>query len=336
VRILVTGATGFVGNIIARRLLEAGHQVRALSRSTGHAMTVFAKSEPGRRGLADGSLTFAQADVTRKATLLPAVTAVDVIIHCTQFTGAPVEDPGRGLTYANIDFGGTLNLLEAIVEVYAKPTVGTAGPMMVRFPEGSPRLVYQSGITVDPLSPYTWDKAKWQAEEAIRSSGVQWTIVRCCPVYGPDDASFNRILHYSDYLPFVPTFGNGQGPLTPIFAEDVGRFYDLVVEDPERSRDTTFGLGGPDLVTFDQFIHLALRAMGRVRPILHIPKPVGKVQGAIAQFLPGRPLTPDAVDFVSQDGAASDDDRRRLAERFPAFTTTPLRQGLESYLTRHN
>ena len=106
-RILVSGATGFVGGTIARHLLEAGHQVRAMSRSTGNAMTVFAKTEAGRRGLADGSLTFVQADVTRPETLLGAVAAVDAIVQAAQFAGAPVEDPGRGLTYMNVDLNGT-------------------------------------------------------------------------------------------------------------------------------------------------------------------------------------------------------------------------------------
>ena len=77
---------------------------------------------------------------------------------------------------------------------------------------------------------------------------------------------------------------------------------------------------------------MILQARGRSRAILHIPKPVGKVQGAVMQFLPGRPLTPAAVDFVSAAAAATDEERRLLAEKFPEFKTTPLKEGLESYL----
>jgi nucleoside-diphosphate-sugar epimerase len=331
VTILLSGATGFVGATITRHLLDSGHAVRAMSRSTARAMKGFAAHESGRRALAEGRLTFIQGDVTKPDTLLPAVRCVDAVIQAAQFAGAPVEDPSQGLTYVDVDRNGTVNLLGAIAQVYGEPTAGAA---MTRFPDGAPRFLYMSGIAASPDSPHTWNLAKWQAEEAIRGSGLDWTIVRGCWMYGPGDAALNRILGYSDRLPFVPIFGPGNDPLTPLFVEDIGRLFALIIASPEKSVDTTFGAGGPDVVTLNEFLRLALRAMGRNRSILHIPKKIGKLQGALLQHLPGRPLTPDAVDFVSQGGAATATDRRLLAERFPEFRPTPLRQGLGSYLGR--
>ncbi len=327
--ILVSGATGFIGGAVTRHLLAAGHAVRAMSRSTAEALPKSLSDDAGRRALADGRLTFVQADVTRPETLPAAVQGVEAVIQAAQFTGAPVEDPKRGLTYAAVDRDGTLNLLGAMALVYGAPTTG---PSSARFPVGSPRFLYMSGITVSPQANEPWNRAKWQAEEAIRGSGLDWTVVRSCWAYGPRDAALNRILGYSDYLPFVPIFGKGDDPLTPIFVEDVGRLFSLVIASAGQSRDTTFRLGGPDEVTLAGFIRLALEAMGRRRPVLPIPKPLGKVQGALMQHLPGRPLTPDAVDFVSQAGAVTDADRDHLAKHFPAFETTPLREGLASYL----
>jgi nucleoside-diphosphate-sugar epimerase len=327
--ILVSGATGFVGGAITRHLLDAGLSVRALSRSMGKTITTYAAHESGRRALADGRLTFAEADVTKPAMLAAAVEGVDAVVQAAQFTGAPVEDPARGLTYQAVDRDGTVNLLEAITKVYGVPT-GPRAP--VRFPAGSPRFLYMSGITVSAEAKEPWNRAKWDAEEAIRGSGLEWTILRSCWAYGPGDTALNRIVGYSDHLPFVPIFGRGLEPLTPVFVEDVGRFLALLVSRPEASRDTTFGLGGPDRVTLNEFLWLALRAKGRRRPILRIPKPVGRVQGALMQHLPRRPLSPGAVDFVCQGGAVAEPDRQLLAERFPDFKPTPLREGLESYL----
>lgn len=316
--ILVSGATGFVGSAITRHLVAAGHRVRAMSRSPAKALPALAADPAVSHALSEGRLTFVEADVTKPGSLVAAVAGAIVVIQAVQFTGAPAEDLSRGLTYQAVDRDGTINLLR---EFANRVTTGPPG-----------RFLYMSGITVSPDASEPWDRAKWQAEEAIRNSGLDWTIVRGCWAYGKDDAALNRILHYSDYLPFVPIFGKGDEPLSPLFVEDIGRFYTLLVRHPERSIGTTFGLGGPDVLTLVEFLRLALEVMGRRRPILRIPKRIGKLQGALAQHLPGRPLTPDAVDFVSQGGVPSDDDRRLLAERFPGFAATPVREGLESYM----
>jgi nucleoside-diphosphate-sugar epimerase len=329
--ILVSGATGFIGGAITRHLLDAGHSVRALSRSVGKTVTTYAAHETGRRALADGRLTFAEADITKPARLAAAVEGAEAVIQAAQFTGAPVEDPARGLTYQAVDRDGTVNLLDAITTVYGVPTSPQAP---VRFPAGSPRFLYVSGISVSTDAREPWNQAKWQAEEAIRGSGLEWTIVRACWTYGPRDRALNRILGYSDHLPFVPIFGSGEAPLTPLFVEDIGRLFALLLAHPDKARDTTFSVGGPDTVTLNEFLWLALRAMGRKRPILRIPKPLGKIQGAMLQRLPGRTLTPGAVDFVSQSGAVTETDRMLLAERFPEFSAATLRDGFACYLGR--
>jgi len=329
VKILVSGATGFVGSSITRHLLDSGFSVRAMSRSSAKAAAVLSATEGGHRALAEGRLTFIEADVTKPATLDAAVQRVDAVIQAAQFKGAPVEDPARGLTYMEVDRNGTLNLLGALGRVYGRPTTG---PALARFPQGSPCFLYMSGITVSPEAREPWNRAKWQAEQAIRGSGLDWTIVRGCWTYGPADTALNRILSYSDYLPFVPIFGDGKAALTPVFVEDVGRLFALLIAGPEKSRDTTFALGGPDRLTLNEFLQATLQAMGRRRPLLRIPKPLGKIQGAVMQRLPGRPLSPGAVDFVSQGGAATEADRQLLAERFPEFRPTPVSEGLASYL----
>ena len=120
-----------------------------------------------------------------------------------------------------------------------------------------------SGISVSPESLTAWNRAKWQAEEAIRGSGLDWTIVRGCWAYGPNDAALNRILHYSDYLPFVPIFGAGKRALTPGLRRGHRALLRPARRRSGKSGDTTFGLGGPDMVTLNEFLKLALRTMGR-------------------------------------------------------------------------
>lgn len=332
-QVLVCGVTGFIGSAIALHLLNTGHRVRGLSRSVEHAARFFASHEDGQRALAEDRLSFMQGDVTAPSSLSRVVEDVEAVIQAAQFERAPIENPARGLTYESIDLGGTVNLLHAIAEVYGAYTPAVAGTALQRSAT-SPHFLYVSGITVAAEAPEPWNRAKWQAEEAIRESGFNWTIVRCCWAYGPGDKALNRLIGYSDFLPFVPLFGRGDQLLTPVFVEDIGSLFARLVSEPGKSRDTLFRLGGPDVVTLDGFVKVALAAMGRRRPLLHIPKRLARSQARLLQHLPGKPLTPDAVDFVTQDGAAEAQDRELIADRFPGFIPTPLSEGLRAYLGR--
>jgi uncharacterized protein YbjT (DUF2867 family) len=324
--ILVSGATGFMGSAITRHLLAAGHRVCAMGRSAERSRSILGRFDECRRALGEGRLTFVSADLTQPETLRPAVAGVDVIVQAAQFPGAPNEDPGKGYTYMNIDRNGTMNLLQAASDVY---WARTAGPGLARFPSGSPRFLYLSGITVREDAPETWNRAKWQAEEAIRGSGLDWTIIRSSMAYGPSDVALNTIIRYSDFLPVMPLFGDGEEKLTPVFVEDVGRVFTRVVAAANGADGATLPLGGPEVLTMNELLRTALDVMRRHRPLLHVPKPVGRVQGAVMQFLPGRPLTPMAVDFSSQGGVADPEPLRKL---FPDFEPVRLRDALATYL----
>lgn len=332
--ILVCGATGFVGSSITRHLLAAGHSVRALTRSPERAARLYESREEGRQALSEGRLTFAKGDVTKPSTLAAAVEKVDAVVQASQFDGAPVEDPARGLTYERVDRDGTINLLDSIALRFGTAEAPPIPGLSTTLPDDLPRVLYVSGITVSATATEPWNKAKWQAEEAIRNSSLAWTIVRCCWAYGPGDKALNRILGYSDYLPFVPIFGPGKERLTPLYVEDIGRLFSLLLANPGGSHNSLFHLGGPDEVNLGGFLGVALAAMDRRRPILRIPKILGKAGARLVKHLPGRPLTPEAVDFASQGGAVATADHRFLADRFPDFRPTGLREGLETYLGR--
>jgi uncharacterized protein YbjT (DUF2867 family) len=315
-----------MGSAITRHLLKAGCQVRAMSRSAEKGREVFRRWPEGRTALEENRLAFVSADVTKPETLPPAVADVDVVIQAAQFPGAPIEDPSKGNTYLEVDRNGTLNLLAAVRQVYAAPTTG---PDLLRFPAGSPRFMYVSGVSVVPDSPHVWVQAKWQAEEAIRESGLEYTIVRASWAFGPDDRSLNRLLGYADILPFVPVFGGGKEQITPLYVEDLGRLFARVVAEPEAARNATLPLGGPEVLTMNKMLRAGLRIMGKPQRVFHIPKPVARLQGALLQRLKGRILTVDAVDFITQGGVA---DPGPIKERVPGFETTAFEDALRTYL----
>ena len=157
---------------------------------------------------------------------------------------------------------------------------------------------------------------------------MQFTIFRPSWVYGPHDRSLNRFLGMSRYLPFVPLIGNpGSQRLQPVFVEDVARAVAEAIGRQEASGGT-FEIGGPQVLTMREIVQTALDVAGRRRLLLAAPKPVMKTLASALQLAPGRPLTPDAVEFITADALA---DPVEL-ERALGLEMTPLREALATYL----
>lgn len=350
--VVVCGGTGFMGGAAVRHLLRTQQSVRILTRSASRARSVVARWPEGPEALASNRVTFVEGDVTEPASLPRALVGARVVIQATQFPGAPVEDPRRGYTYMHVDRGGTINLLAALRHVAdqreatgdaastdaaassrgpaaAGVAASAAGAASAPAPTTAPHVIYLSGVGVTSGGDFPWIRAKLEAEQAVRESPFPWTIVRSSWAYGPGDRSLNRLLGYARRLPFLPFFGDGRERVTPVFVEDVGRLLAAVAAAPQGAAGLILPLGGPDEVSLNEMLRIALEIAGLRRPILHVPLALGRAMGAVAQYLPGRPLTPGAVDFVAHGGVA---DPAPLRRAFPDFTTTPLRTALATYL----
>ena len=298
--ILVAGGTGFVGAGIVRELCRRGQSAAVLSRSPEAAHGRF----PGlgvdaRRG-----------DVRDLGTLGEALRGVDAIIGCQQFPNSPIENRSRGHTFEEVDALGTSNLVDA-----AKAA-------------GVRRYIYLSGAGAAPDARYHWFRAKWRAETAVRESGLIYTILRPSWIYGPEDKGLNRLLGMSRLLPFVPLIGNAaRQRLQPAFIDDIGRAVAEVLIHPTADNQV-FEIGGPEVLTMKDIVRTALNVAERRRLILSAPKSLMRLAASLLQFAPGRPLTPDAVDFVTM-GALADPTR---LEHVLGLKMTPLREGLATYL----
>lgn len=297
--ILVAGGTGFVGGAIVRELAHRGKKVAVLTRSASRSRDRFA-------GL---DVEYREGDVTRPDTLAAAVQGIEAVVGCQQFPNSPVENPGKDYTFENVDAVGTENLVRAAKEA------------------GVQRYVYLSGVGSAPEGRH-WFRAKWRAETAVRESGMTWTVIRPTWVYGPEDSSLNRFLGMSRFLPFVPQIGNiSKQRMQPVFVDDVARAVAESLDNPAAA-DQLFEIGGPDVMSMRDVVKAALEASGRKRIILPAPKFVMRLMATALQFAPGRPLTPDAVDFITADAVAAPSE---IAAKL-GLKTTPLREGLATYM----
>jgi uncharacterized protein YbjT (DUF2867 family) len=298
--ILVAGGTGFVGGAIVRELRRRGQHVAVLTRDATRA---------GRR-FQDPAVELREGDVRDAAALEPAIRGSDVVIGCQQFPNSPIENPSRGQTFEEVDAKGTENLVAAAKAVGAK------------------RYIYLSGAGAAPDEPHHWFRAKWRAETAVRESGLLYTIFRPSWVYGPEDKALNRFLGMSRFLPFVPLIGNaGEQRLQPVFIDDVSRAVAEALVHPTADNQV-FELGGPEVLTMKEIVRIALEVSGRRRLMISAPKPVMRLAASVLQVAPGRPLTPDAVEFITEDALADP----TKVELTLGIKMTPLRDALATYL----
>ena len=295
--ILVAGGTGFLGRSIVAALRFDGHQVRVLTRGPG--------ANPWRD---DRGVTLVEGDVRDAATLGEAVAGCDTVVIAVQFPGHPVEVPKKGLTYDEYDRKGTENLVAAAKKA------------------GVRRLVYLSGVNVGQGRSEEWFVAKERAEAAVTGSGIAYTIIRPSWAYGPRDKTLNKFAMFARLLPFVPLPGPGTAKVQPVHVDDIGLAVARALATPA-AENQVIEIGGPQLLSFRQIVRIMLQVMGKHRLVLPTPKPIVKLGAALLYRLPGRLLSPRAVDFVNTDGAA---DNRALRELL-GFTPRPLAEGI-SYL----
>jgi NADH dehydrogenase len=296
--ILVSGGTGFVGSAITRELLRRGERVAVLSRDAEKARAKFGDEVEARPG-----------DVRDARSLAASMDGVDVVVNAVQFPGSPIENRRKGYTFEEVDLKGTRHQVDA-----AKAA-------------GVRRFVYISGVGADKDADKHWFRYKWEAEEYLKKSGLEWVIIRPTWVFGPDDVSLNRFLGFAKLLPFVPMFGSGKQDMQPVFIDDVGRVAADAALKPEAA-NTLFELGGPEVMSMNDVVKTALDVKEKKRMLLHQPAMVGKLIGTLTSILPSPPLSADAIDFITEPAVANNG--KLIEVLHPQLT--PLRQGLETYL----
>ena len=297
--ILVTGGTGLVGAAVVKELASRGKPVAVMSRDAASTEKRFP----------DLGIEAREGDVTQPGSLKEAFAGIEAVVNSVQFPNSPIESKGKGWTFEQVDYQGTVNQVEAAKQA------------------GVARFVYVSGVGAAQDAAQHWFVSKWKAEEAVRTSGITHVIVQPTWVYGPEDHALNRFLGFAKRLPFVPTFGNGQQLMQPIFVDDLAKIIADALDKPE-ANDQTFEAGGPDRLSMDDVVRTALEVAGKKRPIFHQPAAVGKLMATLLQLLPGPPLTPDSIDFITNEAVADN----AALERVFSPKLTPLREALATYM----
>jgi uncharacterized protein YbjT (DUF2867 family) len=268
-RIFVTGGTGFVGKHVIRALLGQGLLVRALVRRG---------SERDLQGFE--SIERVPGDVLAPETLTASVEGCAAIVH---LVGIIRERRSRGVTFEALHTEATRNML------------GLARAAGVR------RFVHMSALGTRPNAAARYHQTKWAAEEAVRASGLDWTIFRPSIIFGRGDELVSMLAKMIRRLPVVPVLGTGRYRLQPIAVEQVGEAFARAVRS-NRSVGQVYTAAGPADYPFLEILSRIARAMGRsgVRTV-HVPLGPVRAATSVFQALPFYPLTLDQLTMLSED-----------------------------------
>ena len=269
--ILVTGASGFVGSHVIRRLQESGTEVRAMVRDRSKAPAALQEAE------------VVEADLIRLESLPTAVSGVNVIIHAAAIT-ADQKEPYRG-AYDQINRVGTTNLVAA-----AKAA-------------GVGRLVVMSGLGTKPAPTGTYMATRWGLEQAVRESGIPFVILQPSVLFGERAEFIAALARLIRISPVVPLIGGGKVRFQPLWLEDLATCLIKAI-DADQLTDKAVGLGGSEYATFKEVIETICQVMSVRRLLVPLPLEIARVQAAVmTALLPHPPLTPGALELFAFDNA---------------------------------
>ena len=201
--VALTGATGFIGSHIVEKLLSAGFQVRALTRSSSQATTL-------------AGMTWVRGSLENESSLVELVTGADVVIHCAgQVRGKNIST----FTQANVE--GSLRLLRAAEESDSCKRYLFISSLAARHPQ---------------LSWYAHSKAIAEQQLVAQASSVSIGIFRPTAVYGPRDKELNPVFTWL-LRGLLPQTGSSATQLSFLhvydFAEAVVKWIEANVENSE-------------------------------------------------------------------------------------------------------
>jgi len=267
--IAITGASGYVGSHLTKRLAQEGYAVKALVHNRQRA-------EKEAR-LNSTAVEWAEADVTKPETLRSALNNVDAVIHTVAIA---IEKGNR--TYEEINFQGTVNVVEAAKN------------------NGVQRLIYLSQLGADAKLPYRFLASKGKAQDYVASSGLDWTAFRPSVIWGPEDEFANTFARLVPLTPLIfPIVGDQNSKFQPIWVEDVVTVCIKSLDDPDTSRKV-YELGGPEILTLEEIERRTLQAIGAKRKMIHFPLSILKIAVTLMEsLLPNPPVTRSLLELLA-------------------------------------
>jgi nucleoside-diphosphate-sugar epimerase len=299
--VFLSGGSGFVGSAVIAELVSRRYAVHAL-----------VNQKPLKSG-GDGLRSF-PGGLFDDGAIDAAMSGCDAAIH---LVGIIMQRRAIGITFERMHVEGTMRVVDAAKR------------------NGVKRIVHMSALGSRPDALSDYHKTKWRAEEYVRASGLDWTIIRPSLIHGPGGEFMKMEAQWSHmkapppvfFMPFMPYFGGKHaGMLQPVYVGDVARAFVDCLEN-RKSIGEVFPLGGSEKLTWPKLHHAISQAVvGRKRMVLSMPVPVAKLLAAIGiGGLLG--FNRDQVLMSQEDNTT---DLTKFTDAF-GWTPQPFEQTLQSY-----
>ncbi len=311
--VAVTGATGFVGRHTVRELASRGHTVRALVRDR----------EKARTALAGVEHVPIQGDIFDSSARQTLLDGCDAVVH---LVGIRKESAG-GVTFQRMHVDATRAMLGSAIEA------------------GVSRWVQMSALGVRADAPTKYQQTKWEGEQLVRSSDLDWTILRPSLIHGPDGEFLQLAKGWVrgkappyKFLPYFcceknrDTGGTGPGVAQPVYVRDVASAIAQSLASPDAIGEI-YPLGGPDAYEWPVLLetlrdsipgaNLKLKPWGlNATLVSHVA--LGAQMLGLGGLLPFGPSDPIM-------GAEDNTCEIAKAQSHLGFAPEPFEQALESY-----
>lgn len=272
--ILVLGGSGFVGTHLCEKL----------------SLLEWPVTVPTRR-----------EENARHLLTLPLVDVVEASVHDEPTLTRLVAGHDAVVNLVAILHGSAAAFHEVHVELPQKLARACAA-------HGVRRVVHISALGASLEGPSIYQRTKAQGEAALRQAGLDLTVLRPSVMFGAEDKFLNLFARLQQTFPFMPLAG-ADARFQPVWVEDVAEALVRCLQD-DKTIGQTYELCGPDVYTLRQLVTLAGQWSGanggRGRPVIALPRPLGRLQALLMELAPGQPLmSRDNLDSLEVDNVAT-------------------------------
>ena len=299
-KVALFGGTGFVGSYITRELVREGFTPKVLVQS-------------GSLSKINSPCEVVKGDIQNKNAILETMQGAEAVIYTI---GIIREFPKKGVTFKELHLNGLKRCLELALKIGVKRFI----------------LMSANGVRPDGTA---YQRTKWQADEALKESGLNWTIFRPSLIFGDPGGEgrpefCTQIRDDMLSLPFpAPLFFNGLFPfnagsfsMSPIHVKNVSEFFVKSIK-LKVCEKNIFDLGGPETLTWKEIIQQIALASGKRTWKIPAPVAVIKIAASILDRFKWFPVTRDQLTMLMEGNTVS-------TNYFDDFSINPIKFSMEN------